>query len=406
MEITRDIGRTGIDDLLPYLKRLGLIDVGVIQSYIVSTNRASVATFQLFGGKQLVLEDVEVLLPGNAVNGFTGDLNNSPCLVIYPRSVVPSMRDGKVLWRAAAFDSQGVKCIPLSVRPDSSKIRIGFDSDGRFVISCKAYVVIISEDGITYTNEDNTLQYDISGSSDQEQVTGGGLIVTSTGKDGTYELYYKTTDGLVAYRVLYKPDGTYKVQRGAFKKWENDELGDHDLFTAYAWTTTYNMDGSVSIMLQNSDEKPLSQVDITPDGGWDFTQTNADGDVLNHVTITSAGDITIAQEKAENTITLKQDGTLDIQTKAAVTVTTKDAMTVTSEKDMTIESKANMTTKMAQKWTAGSSSVTLKSILIDDLLNNLLTNFDTVGSPGAHKTGPGAIASISQLVTKWGQLLG
>lgn len=405
MSIISEIGSTGIDDLLPYLRKIGLIDVGVIRSYIASTGKATVATFQLFGGQQLELKDVEVLFPGNAANGFTGDLDNSPCLVIYPRSVVPSLADQKVLWRAAAFDSQGVKCIPLSVKPDKSKVRMGFDSNGRFVISCKNYIVTISEEGITYTNEDNTLQYDISGSADQEQVTGGGLIVTSTRQDGTYELYYKTDDGLVAYRVLYKPDGTYQVQRGAFKAWEEDELGDHDLFKAYAWTTIYNMDGTITTTLQNSDEKPLQVFTLSPDGGIDLQQTNADGDVLNHVTITAEGDITIAQEKAENTITLKQDGTLSIETKAAVTVSTKDTLTVTSEKDMTIESKANMTTKMAQGWTAGSDSVTLKSILIDDLLNNLITNLDTAGSPGAHKIGPGTAAAIPQLVQKWGQLL-
>lgn len=440
-----EIGRTSIDDLTPLLKRIGLVDIGIITGFSASTGRAKVSTFQIFGDKQLELADVEVLLPGTTMNGFEGSLVNSPCLIIYPRSVVPSLRDKKVLWTVRPFDAQGVKCIPLSTRPDRSKVHMGFDSAGQFVIGCQAYSVVISETGILYSNADNTLQYDISGSSDSEQITGGGHIHTITGADGSFELYYLDDNGLVAYRVKYMPDGTYTIQRGAHAAWEEEQLDDHDSFTDYAWTTIYQMDGTVTKTLRGpqdgDDEKPIRIEETQPDGtitstlnsegdpekplwvvtrGADgsvkLTQTNTDGDVLNDVDISAEGDVTIGQTKAENTITLKQDGTLSITTKAAISITGHDALTttvdkaydVTSSDAMTLQATKDVTFKSSGsgKLIAGNSTGTLKDILITDLLDTLLSNFDTTGSPAAHMTGPGAKANIATLKTKWGQILG
>lgn len=406
-------GRTEIEDLLPILQRIGFIDVGVITGFANSTGRATVNTFQMLGNKRLELTDVEVLYIGTLMNGFTGDLVNSPCLIIYPRSVVPSLRDQQVLWAQRPYDSAGVKCIPLSTRPDLGRVRVGFDSLGQFIISSKNFVVTISADGIRYSNADNTLQYDISGSADSEQVSGGGYIVTTTSDDGNYEIYYKETSGKVAYRVRYKPDGTYSIQKGAHAEWEDDEKDDHDLFENYAWTTVYSMDGTVDIEQKDADGNPLWHYNITPEGAVDLTQTNADGDVLNHITITAEGDLTIAQEKAENTLTLTQDGNLSITTKADVNVEasgnigikTSGNAEVNADGDVKVNAGGAMETITGSTWKAGSSSITLKSILIDDLLNSLLAKFDTVGSPGSHMTGPGATAMITQFAQKWGQLL-
>lgn len=391
------IGRSELENLLPVLERIGIIDVGIITGFMNTTGRATVNTFRVYGGERLELTDVEVLYMGTAMNGFTGDLVNSPCLIIYPRSVVPSLRTQEVLWSQRAYDGAGVKCIPLSTRPNTSLVRMGFDSRGQFIISSKTFTVTISEEGINYSNADNTLQYDISGSADSEQVSGGGYIVTTTSDDGNYEIYYKETSGKVAYRVRYKPDGTYSIQKGAHAEWEDDEKDDHDLFENYAWTTVYSMDGTVDIEQKDADGNPLWHYNITPEGAVDLTQTNAGGDVLNHVTITAEGDLTIAQEKAENTITLTQDGNLSITTKADINVNANG--------DVKVNAAGAMETITGSTWKAGSSSITLKSILIDDLLNSLLAKFDTVGSPGSHMTGPGATAMITQFAQKWGQLL-
>lgn len=351
------IGNTDIDSFVSMLGRIGVIDIGTISGYLPSTGRATVSLFQILSNKPVKLKNVEVMFPGSAQNGFIGDILNAPCLVIYPRSVVPSLKNGEVLWKQQAYSSEGVKCIPLSVRPDPTKVRIGFDGSGRFVIACDNYTVTISNDGISYTNKDNTLQYDVGGSDNSEQVTGGGLIVTTTGKDGSYELYYKTTDGLVAYRVKYTPDGKYVVQRGAHKKWEGNELKDHDSFTDYAWTTIYSMDGTI-----------------------DISQQDSDGNSLNHITVDVDGNVVIEQEQSGSKIEMDQQGNIKITAGGALETIT------------------------GSTWKGGSEDITLKTMLIDDLLS-LLDSFDTVGSPGNHSTGPRAKATIVQLKQKWGQLL-
>lgn len=429
-----EIGRSNMSDLLTTLTRVGIVDIGTITGFAASTGRASVMTFQVFGQERLELKDVEVLLIGTGANGFEGSLVGSPCLIIYPRSVVPSMREQKVMWQERPYSPQGVKCIPLSTRPDRSRVHLGFDNLGQFVISSENYVVTISDEGILYTNKDNTLQYDITGSSNSTQVSGGGHIHTTVGVDGSYELYYLDDNGLVAYRVKYLPDGTYTVQRGAYTAWEEEVLDDHDSFHDYAWETIYQMDGTVTETLRaiqdGDDEKPIRIEEITPDGtvtrvlnsegdpekplvvetysadgSIDIKQTNADGDELNQITITADGDVTIKQGKAENTVTLTQDGKLTITTKDAVSVNAGGNAVVSADGDIQATSKGKMELVTGSTLKAGSSSLTLKTILIDDLLNTLLANFDTTGSPAAHMTGPGAKANISTLASKWGQLL-
>lgn len=353
------LGQPIKDKEINKLSLINIIDVGTITNYKRSDNKADVSLYRLdTNGSRILLHDVEVILPGSISNGFQHEITNAPCLVFYPRSVVPSLQNGYIMNRADWYSEQGAKCLPFSVMP-SSDLSVGFDGFGNFAIGNEKYCFQFTKNGVTYQNADGGIQLGLGDSKSISTVIGGGRIHRNVLEDGTYELYFLTQDDKTAFRLLYKAeDGSYKIQRAGFDAWDTTQDIDTN---KYAWETSWALDGSLDIKQQSNSEK-----------------------VLNQVTISSDGNIVISQPEAGNTITIKQDGTI----------------TVASSGQMSLEGQG-------ASFSGGDGKISLKNnaYSVKDAFTDLiavLDTFKTQGSPGSHTAVPMQFETLKQkLSTLW-----
>lgn len=384
-----DLGYSKLDEFLTYLSATGIIDVGRIRAFRPSDGTADVALYSGLNGARRIVSNVEVVYIGNNANGITGTIVGSPCLVFIPRSVVVSLKNGLVDTSKKEFNVVGAKCLPLSTAADIA-LHVGFNPTGDFVLQSDKFVLTISDTDITYTNRENTLQYNLNYEKGFVNNEGGGKIHTETKEDGNVWVYYENTEGKVAYCMHYAPDGTYTISRNAYTAWDEAAKDDHSQFTDYMWIETFGADGSYTKVLKDADSNVLNTTTRNADSSQQIVQTASNGDVLNNITISSDGNITISQTKAQNTITLKQDGTLSIATHSDITVNATG--------------NATLMAGSGKKLKAGGNGKSLKDILITDLLG-LLAAFDTAGSPASHTTGPNASLKIQQFQTDWAAIL-
>lgn len=432
-------GRTDIDPFTEKLGRVCLIDVGTIVKYDQSTGKGDVNLYMIRQGVQKKLTNIEILSVGNSANGLWSSMLGAPCLVFFPRTVVPSVRDGLTKINCRMYEESGAKALPLATLKDTL-VNVGFDSLGQFVAQNKNIVLCIGQEGITLRDADANHVYEFDKEKGLEKVEGGGKIINHIDNDGNIEVQYRDDNGLIMYRMSFSPTtGNYLIQRGAYEALTKEQEADPSTYTDYKWTTLYegtgtitetlqlqsddptdpaqtkpirvttkNIDGSITEVLNDSSDttKPLWSNTFGADGSIILDQTNPDGDKLNTVSISASGDITITQTKAENTITLKQDGTLSISTKGDVSVNSKGNATVTTDGNVALQATgtAELTAGSGKKLKAGGNGKTLKDILVTDLLG-LLQAFDTAGSPASHTTGPNALTKISQFQQTWATIL-
>lgn len=344
---TAGVGKGQIDYFVDKLSTLGLIDVGVITQFVNSEGKATVETFNVKAGRRIVVTGVEVLYVGSSANGLWSDCVGSPCLLFYPRAIVPSLRDRKIDPSKRPYDMSGAKCIPLSTR-QNAEIGLGFDNLGNFVIQCANYTVHIGPEGMTYANRDNSVVKTLGG-----QEGGGdaeyGRIFTET--DATHtEVYYLDNSLKCAYRFSYTYDGTYKVQRCAKTVWTQEEQDSRDAYDNWTWEEIYTNTGAYTKTLRDNNKKVLLEISEGIDGAVTITQKNASGDTLNEINLTTGG---------------------------KCTVTSKNGVEV-----MGGEGKLKV----------GNDSYTLKDAFSD--LISVLDHLQTAGSPANHSAVPGQFATL------------
>ena len=78
------------------------------------------------------------------------------------------------------------------------------------------FVLVINDKGIELRDGKAKNVYSFRGDTGFEKQEGSGHIIDHIYPDGTIELQYIDNNGKVAYRKFYKPDGTYKIQHGAY----------------------------------------------------------------------------------------------------------------------------------------------------------------------------------------------
>lgn len=416
-------GRTDVDQFTEMLNRVCLIDIGTIVSYNQSTGRGDINLYMIRQGVQKKLTNIEILSVGNAANGLWSSMLGAPCLVFFPRTVVPSVRDGLTKLDGRMYDENGAKAIPLATL-QNTVINVGFDSLGQFVAQNENIVLCAGSQGITLRDAGSNHIYEFDSEKGLTKVEGSGKIINHIDNDGNVEIQYRDNNGLVAYRMSFNTTtGDYLVQRGAYESLTQEQEDDPSTYTDYKWITLYSgtgtitetlqlqsddptdasatkpkrvitrdVEGNITEILNDSDDttKPLWANTFGADGSIMLDQTATNGDKLNTISISATGDITISQTKAGNTITLKQDGTLSITTKSDVAVKATGAM--------------ELTAGSGKKLKAGGNGKTLKDILITDLLG-LLKAFDTAGSPASHTTGPNAMTKITQFEQTWATII-
>lgn len=387
-------GRTDIDNLTEELSRLCLIDVGRISSYSSKTGKGDVELYMIRQGERQVLANIEIVSIGNGVNGILSNVVGSPCLVFFPRTAVPSLRDGLTKIDGRMYDYNGAKAIPLATLQDVP-VQVGFTGLGQFVIQNENFVLGFDKSGITLQDGAGTTAYSFTNEVGIHKYEGSGKIINNVLPSGEIEMQYKNDDGKIAYRMNYNPTtGTYTVQRGAFNLLSPEQEDEPSTYELYRWTTIYDgTTGNITETLQTTPDGDTKKIlwtkTMNADGSVSFVQTNTDGDVLNNIAISASGDISISQTKAENSITLKQDGTCNVTTKGKTTVKSAGL-------EMNGDS-GKVTVKNAQ---ASLFTDVLKALV--DLLNGSAGSVKTAGSPGSQTVVPGQFTSIA---TKLGLLM-
>jgi len=123
-----------------------------------------------------------------------------------------------------------------------------------------------------------------------------------------------------------------------------------------------------------------------------------------------ATDILIGGEDGDRdapvNIKLGESADINIESDSGIKMAFKKAFELIFEGALELVSKASidLLVQGSGKLTIGNDTATLKDIF--DEYNDILSGFDTVGSPGSHVTGPGAMGKLAALKAKQGQVLG
>lgn len=345
------IGRSDIQDIRQALGTVGIIDIGTCYDYKASTNTCSVITSKVLNSRRAVYRNVEVLCIGNQNNAFRTNPDGSLCLVFVPRSCVPNTRTMAVDLSADDYAKHGAKCIPVS-NAANTEISVGFGADGSFGIAGDDYAIRFTATDCSVIVND--IMYSIG---DGGTLISAGGTTKQTNTDGSWS-EQALVDGSVAYRLSFKTDGTYTIQRVSNAKPTPAELDDIDSFTNYVWTeewaadgtymrtlrgtdnenilktVTDNIDGSTEEVLNNADGNAILTTTKAADGSVTIVQTDG-SDTLNTVTMSAEGDVTIVN-KGETTIKIGIDGTLSVETGDAITLKAGGDISITPSAELSL----------------------------------------------------------------------
>lgn len=218
-----------------FLKNLSsftILDIGTIVS--VENGRALVHGSSFVGGQQMVYDDAEIIFPGNEGGAYTSECAGTPCLIFIPMSCMPSISDRNVRLRAASYDTDGVKVMPIG-NAASALVKAVFNDGGIFSILSKNYNVSFSEDTINLERKDALSSLAMDGN--------GGLHLIKRGENSTH--YIDDVDG---------------------SKTETWMSKDKDV----QWVDTLNSDGSRSFVQSDPDaqegDDPLFSITIDKEG--------------------------------------------------------------------------------------------------------------------------------------------
>lgn len=225
-----------------------LIDIGTIVT--VKDGRALVHGSSFNGGQQTIYKDAEIIFPGNEGGAYTAEGAGTPCLIFIPLSCMPSISDRKVRLRSPAYDSDGVKVMPIG-NAVGALVKTAFGAGGTYSIQGKNYTLTFTENTILLERTDAhasiTMDYQ------------GGIHVEKRGDQSTH--YIDMVDGTTTSTWLS----------------ENKKV---------EWKDTLNSDGSRTFVQRDPSSEgsdPMFSLTIEADGTVTLTgkvtkQLNIDGD--------------------------------------------------------------------------------------------------------------------------------
>lgn len=237
-----------------FLKNLSsftVLDIGTIVS--VENGRALVHGSSFVGGQQMIYDDAEIIYPGNEGGAYTAESAGTPCLIFIPMSCMPSISDRNIRIRAASYDTDGVKVMPIG-NAAAALVKTCFNSGGIYSILSKNYSLSFSEDTINLERKDSHASVSMDNN--------GGLHVIKRGENSTH--YVDMVDGSTT------------------SKWQSK---DQDV----QWTDTLNSDGSRTLVQnnpQNEEADPTCSITIDKTGNVavDGKTINLNGDDKRLVT--------------------------------------------------------------------------------------------------------------------------
>ena len=248
------------------LSSFTILDIGTIVE--VKNGRALVHGSSFIGGQQTIYDDAEIIYPGNEGGAYVAESAGTPCLIFIPLSCMPSISNRNVQLRAASYDTDGVKVMPIG-NAASALVKTWFNSGGIFSILSKIYSLAFDENSINLERRDSTASLSMD--------CRGGLHLIKQGEDSTH----------------YIDD----VDSSKTETWISKEKD-------VQWVDTLNSDGSRTFVQSdpNAEEgdDPLCSLTIAADGTVTLTgkateQLNVIGDTV----VTVDGDAKINADNIE-----------------------------------------------------------------------------------------------------------
>lgn len=218
-----------------FLKNLSsftILDIGTIVS--VENGRALVHGSSFVGGQQMVYDDAEIIFPGNEGGAYTAECAGTPCLIFIPMSCMPSISDRNVRLRAASYDTDGVKVMPIG-NAANALVKTVLSAGGIFSVLSQYYNLSFAEESINLGRKDAlaSLAMDCN----------GGFHLIKRGENSTH--YIDDVDGSKTETWISK---------------------DKDV----QWVDTLNSDGSRSFVQSDPDaqegDDPLFSITIDKEG--------------------------------------------------------------------------------------------------------------------------------------------
>lgn len=254
-----------------FLKNLSsftILDIGTIVS--VENGRALVHGSSFIGGQQMVYDDAEIIYPGNEGGAYTAECAGTPCLIFIPMSCMPSISDRNIRLRAASYDTDGVKVMPIGNAAESI-VKTMFNAGGVYSILTKNYNFSFAEDTINLERKDAQASVSMDSS--------GGLHVIKRGENSTH--YVDMVDGTTT------------------NVWQSK---DKDV----QWTDTLNSDGSRTFVQNNPQDEtadPLFSMTIAADGTVTVT-----GAVTEKINVTGDAVVTVDGDAKINADNIELNG--------------------------------------------------------------------------------------------------
>lgn len=233
LEVTSETEKEHLNDRLNFFD---ILDIGTINS-IDGKNRATITGVQLKNGKPRTYTNIEILHIGNAY-GHIGMYDvGSLCLLIGFRSCIPDTKTLNQLFGTLAFDTRGIKAIPIS-NGNNTKVCVGHDGTGSFVIGSTEYTVSYDVDSVRIStsqgpciNVNQNLLQVIAGTTDIQIKEDGSVTKTYSNKDmsSNFVLSFDEEGNLkltqssgtkfdtVLNNVSFNKDGTLNIVRGENK---------------------------------------------------------------------------------------------------------------------------------------------------------------------------------------------
>lgn len=251
----QDSLRTELELFRARLSSIAIVEIGTIES-INENGRAVVHGSSFVGGVQTKYQDAEVIFPGNNAGTYYSSCVGATCLIFIPRSNMVDTVTRKVRFGSIAFDTDGVKVMPIS-NGTQDKIKVERDSEGSFNIRASNYIASFSDSAISVERNDGTASVSLD--------PNGDLHVIKQTDNGTY--YKDLSDGTATETWLSK---------------------DKDV----QWVSTLKSDGSRTLVQndpRNPEGDPLFSLSIDS-GGKVVINTAAD------ISVSTTGDANVSAD--------------------------------------------------------------------------------------------------------------
>ena len=337
------------------VERLGshvIVDIGTIQS-VGANGYATVTTGRTKGGEVITYSNVEVLYIGNRLGAIQVSPAGSICLLICPKTVMPSSDTGEVIYTVPHYSVSGMKAIPLT-HASGTKCNMGITPSGSITFSGGTFSATIGTEGVQVYSNEGTTQYRIDKNGGVTQSYGKGLIHKFIGPDGSINEVRFADDGKVMYFEKYELSGATTIKRVSEGPVKLSELNSYD---KWAMVNTYLPDGTVTDDTNNN---------------TGLVVRDADGNIVSTLTLASTGDSTLM---GKNKVKLDCMNT-DDASQASVSLDKDGNITITAMKTLSIDIASRKFTLSVNN--QGALSISASSgVKITDSSGNKITTSST-----------------------------